>query len=137
MGIIVYCAQVGILRYILDSMRGARHPQAQQDANGVNVNAGQGGENVVAQPENVPQIGNIPHATTGGMCTDFQIFFMSLFMSLIPSWTPIGMNAPIIPIEGPAHADDLGDFPAADVAGPAGGARGADGARIVGVGAAE
>ena len=58
-------------------------------------------------------------------------------MSLIPSWTPIGMNAPIIPIEGPAHADDLGDFPAADVAGPAGGARGADGARIVGVGAAE
>merc|ERR1711871_1255967 len=111
----VYCAQVGILRYILQSMQGAGHAQARQNANGANE------ENAAAHAAPVPQLGNIPHASTGGVCTDLQIFFMGLFMSLIPSWSPVGMNAPapVIPIQAPAPADEPRRI-GADVAAPTG-----------------
>jgi hypothetical protein len=114
MAVVVYCAQVGILRYLLDSVRAVGQPQAQPNANAGNANVGLGGINQVPQLGDVAQLGNIPHATTGGVCTDLQIFVMGLFMSLVPSWAPVGMNAPLIPIEAPVPAaDEPGALPPA------------------------
>ena len=119
--VLVYCAQVGILRYVLDRVRAMGQPQRHQLADPANANPGPGGANQLPQGGGMPQLGNIPHATTGGACTDLQVFFMGLFMSLIPSWAPIGMNAPIIiPIQAdepdaiePAVGAAVGGAPAA------------------------
>ena len=63
MAVLVYCAQVGILRYLLDSLRAMGQPQGQQVANDANVNPGPDGDN------QVPQAVSYTHLTLPTICS--------------------------------------------------------------------
>ena len=116
---VVYLQQVGIVRYILESIGvvgvagggegGGGGANVVPGAAGVGVGGGVGAaapagagqdNNAVALVPQVPDvpIGNIPHATTGGFMTDICTFFMGLFLSLVPSWTPVAQQPQLLPL---------------------------------------
>ena len=111
--VVVYLQQVGIIRYILQAVGAVRPDQAQvgnapqAGGGGAGPNAVGGAANnaaaLVAQAPDLPR-GNIPHATTGGIVTDILTFFTSLFLSLVPSWTPTAMEPVHQPLEGDEFA---------------------------------
>lgn len=101
--VVVYLQQVGIIQYILEAVGAVRINGGENvrlgaavvaaaadgaDDDGQNNNAAM---DLVPQAQTVPR-GNIPHRTTGGVMTDIFTFFMSLVLSLVPSWTPIAQQ---------------------------------------------